>query len=138
MSEEEINSFVSTMTLPNVFFGHINWCVPCRKRLEEACGCITASDARSFFQSKEIREMSLRHVSSCSECKDTLNQACSEEPLPSQPAIDLGMPKERAILLYRKPGPIQQEKEGFSLFKSIGNGVQRIKNWINRNGWRTA
>ena len=142
MSEQEIAHFVETMELPNVMFGHINWCHPCRKRLEQACGCITRNDVLNFFQSKEIKAMALRHVQSCIACLDLLNQVSNEEPLPSQPTLEVGVPRERAILLYRPPVgsmvgtsyKVERKKEIF-LFTVIINAWQQVKNWLNRWLW---
>jgi hypothetical protein len=127
MSEDQLSHYVKTKELPNVMFGHINFCRTCKSRLEEACGCISRMDAISFFQSNEIRGMALRHVNSCSSCYDLLNQVS-----------EASIPIERAMVLYRpEPTILEQPKKPkkFSLFQTIANGMQGIKNWINRWAW---
>jgi hypothetical protein len=121
MTEEQIARYVSSRELPSIMFGHISFCRACKSRLEEACGCITRADAISFFQSKEIRGMALRHVNSCSSCYDLLNQ------------VSNSVPTERAMVPYLPSK--KEEPKGFSLSQTIVNGMQQIKNWINRWAW---
>lgn len=132
LTDAEITHYVEKMELPNAIFGHINWCISCRKRLEESYQCITAHDAVGFFQSHEIKELALRHVSMCHKCSQLMNKV-AEEPPPSMPNIPV-----RAMVLYRP----QLEEIGewnttqhFSFFALIADKWQQVKNWLNRWLW---
>lgn len=131
MTDAEIAHYVEKMKLPNAIFGHVNWCIPCRKRLEEAYRCITAHDAMGFFQSHEIKELALRHINKCYKCSQLMNKV-AEEPPSSMPII----PIERAMVLYR-PKEIQEwdTVQHFSFFAMIAEKWQQMKNWLNRWLW---